>query len=59
LELVNAYARMDGTPEQTRVAKELMAKFCAATAKPRKPAAAPTSSKTQTDAPLGVQRAKG
>jgi 5,10-methylenetetrahydrofolate reductase len=41
LELVNAYVKMNGSPEQTRIAKELMAKFCAETQKPRKPAPAP------------------
>jgi hypothetical protein len=47
LELVNAFVKMDGTPEQTRIAKELMAKFCADTPKPRKPpATAPVLSKS-------------
>ncbi len=43
LALVEAFAHMDGSPERTRVAKELMAKFCAETQKPRKPAPAPAS----------------
>jgi 5,10-methylenetetrahydrofolate reductase len=46
LELVTAYIQMDGTPEHTRVAKELMAKFCAATQKPRRPAPTPAPAKT-------------
>jgi cobalamin-dependent methionine synthase I len=46
LALVEAFAHMDGSPEQTRVAKELMAKFCAETQKPRKPAAAPALAKS-------------
>jgi hypothetical protein len=44
--LVTAYIHMDGTPEHTRVAKELMAKFCAATQKPRRPAPTPAPAKT-------------
>jgi 5,10-methylenetetrahydrofolate reductase len=46
LELVNAYVNMDGAPEQTRIAKELMAKFCAENQKARRPAAAPALSKS-------------
>ena len=46
LELVNAFVRMDGSPEQTRIAKELMARFCAENQKPRKPAPAPVLSKS-------------
>jgi cobalamin-dependent methionine synthase I len=46
LELVNAYIKMDGAPEQTRIAKELMAKFCAENQKSRRPAAAPALSKS-------------
>ena len=47
LALVNAYVKMDGSPEQARIAKELMAKFCADTPKPRRPtAAAPVLSKS-------------
>ncbi len=45
LELVDACARMDGAPERTRHAKELMAKFCAEVSKPRRPASAPALSK--------------
>jgi 5,10-methylenetetrahydrofolate reductase len=40
LALVDAYAKMDGTPERARLAKELMAKFCTQTQKPRRPAPA-------------------
>jgi hypothetical protein len=46
LELVNAFVRMDGSPEQTRIAKEMMAKFCAENQKPRKPAPVPVLSKS-------------
>ena len=46
LELVDAFVKMDGSPEQTRKAKELMAKFCAEAPKPRRPAAAPVLSKS-------------
>jgi 5,10-methylenetetrahydrofolate reductase len=46
LELVDAFVRMDGSPERTRVAKEMMAKFCAENQKPRKPAPAPALSKS-------------
>jgi len=46
LELVNAFVRMDGSPEQTRIAKEMMAKFCAENQKTRKPAPAPVLSKS-------------
>jgi cobalamin-dependent methionine synthase I len=46
LELVDACAKMDGAPERTRNAKELMAKFCAEVQKPRRPAAAPALSKS-------------
>lgn len=46
LALVDAYVKMNGSGEQTRIAKELMAKFCAETAKPRRPAAAPVLSKS-------------
>ncbi|MCL5281915.1 MAG: methylenetetrahydrofolate reductase C-terminal domain-containing protein [Planctomycetes bacterium] len=48
LALVEAFAHMDGSPERARVAKELMAKFCAETQKPRKPApaSAPTLAKS-------------
>ncbi len=44
--LVDAYAGMNGAPEPTRTAKELMAKFCAETQKPRKPAPAPALAKS-------------
>jgi methylenetetrahydrofolate reductase (NADPH) len=46
LALVDAYVKMNGSPERARVAKELMAKFCAETPKPRRPAAAPVLSKS-------------
>jgi methylenetetrahydrofolate reductase (NADPH) len=46
LELVEAFVKMDGSPEQARKAKELMAKFCAETPKPRRPASAPVLSKS-------------
>jgi 5-methyltetrahydrofolate corrinoid/iron sulfur protein methyltransferase len=36
LELVDAYAKMDGSPERTSRATELMTKFCQATKKPAK-----------------------
>jgi len=39
--LVEAFVHMDGAPERTRVAKELMAKFCAETQKPRWPSRRP------------------
>ncbi len=46
LALVEAFAHMDGSPDRTRIAKELMAKFCAETQKPRKPAPAPALAKS-------------
>ena len=46
LDLVDAYIKMDGSPEQARIAKELMAKFCAENQKPRKSAPAPALSKS-------------
>jgi 5,10-methylenetetrahydrofolate reductase len=46
LELVDAFIKMDGSPEQARIAKEMMAKFCAENQKPRKPAPAPALSKS-------------
>jgi len=46
LALVDAYVKMDGSPEQTRIVKELMAKFCAETPKSRRPAPAPVFSKS-------------
>ncbi len=46
LELADAFIKMDGSPERTRIAKELMARFCAENQKPRKPAPAPALSKS-------------
>ena len=46
LELVDAYIQMDGSPERTRIAKELMAKFCAENQKPRRPTPAPALAKS-------------
>ncbi|MBM4025099.1 MAG: hypothetical protein FJ280_06765 [Planctomycetes bacterium] len=46
LALVDAYVKMDGSPERARVVRESMAKFCAQTQKPRRPAPAPVSSKS-------------
>jgi len=46
LELVDAYARMDGALERTQEAKERMAKFCAETQKPRRPASPPVLAKS-------------
>jgi hypothetical protein len=46
LELVDVFIKMDGVPEQARCASERMARFCAETQKPRKPAPAPALSKS-------------
>jgi hypothetical protein len=45
LELVGAYAEMDGSPEKADQAKERMAKFCEETQKPRRPAPTPALTK--------------
>lgn len=45
LELVDAHARIDGSPERVREAQEAMAKFCAGCAKPRRASAPPASIK--------------